>query len=170
MIETGTQIGEYRIDGLLGRGGMAEVYKAWHLNLQRYEALKVLSPERAQDRLFAERFLNEARTVARLQHANIATVYRVSDPGAPQPYFTMEMVEGGDLAELIRARGRLPLEEALPMLRQIAVALDFAHNHGLIHRDIKPANILLKQENGGYVVKVVDLALPKRWKMTEARV
>jgi serine/threonine-protein kinase len=169
MLNSGTQFGPYEIQQLLGRGGMAEVYQAWQPNLGRHEALKVLSSEMAGNRAFVERFLAEPKRVAGLQHQNIATVYTVSDAGAPQPYFTMEMVEGGDLAELIRARGRLPLEEALPMLRQIASALDFAHNHGLIHRDIKPANILLKRDGGGYIVKVVDFGISKAIEDTGSR-
>ncbi|HEY0074885.1 MAG TPA: protein kinase, partial [Abditibacteriaceae bacterium] len=161
-MEIGTQTGPYRIDTLMGKGGMAEVYKAWHTGLHRFEAMKVLPPQMTFDKSFVERFLNEARMAAGLQHPNIATIHTVSDADAGQPYFTMELVEGGDLADMLEARGRLSLDEALPILRQIGAALDFAHGCGLIHRDVKPANVLLKPEGAiGHVVKMVDFGIAR---------
>lgn len=155
-------VGGYRIDGLLGRGGMAEVYKAWNVGLHRHEALKVLPPQMTFDQSFVERFLQEARTAAGLRHPHIATIHMVSPASAAQPYFTMEIVEGGDLADLLHQCGPLPLQDALPILRQTAAALDYAHRQGIIHRDVKPANILLENDSqGAWNVKVVDFGIAR---------
>jgi serine/threonine protein kinase len=159
-IEPQTQIGPYRVDALLGQGGMAAVYKVWNGDLHRYEALK-MPLAAGQDANFIQRFLSEARKAARLQHPNIATVYAVSDADAPQPYFTMDLLEGEDLAELIHRRGRLPLDEALPILRQIASALDYAHRQDMPHHDINPANILLTPDGSEYIVKVTNFGLSR---------
>ena len=161
-MKIGSQSGAYRIDALLGRGGMAEVYRAWNTGLQRYEALKVLPPHMTFDKSFVDRFLNEARMAAGLHHPHIATIHAVSDPGAPQPYFAMELIEGEDLANLLRRRGSLPWPEALPIVFQIAEALDYAHHRGVMHRDVKPANVLLQPTgNGGWSVKVVDFGIAR---------
>ena len=161
-ISPGTIVGGYRIDDLVGQGGMAQVYKAWNIGLHRHEALKVLPPQMTFDRSFVERFLTEARTAASLRHPHIATIYMVSQTSEAQPFFAMELVEGCDLAELIRQRGQMPWEEVLPILRQIADALDYAHSHGIIHRDVKPANILLENDGHGRLnVKVVDFGIAR---------
>ena len=158
----GSQSGAYRIDALLGRGGMAEVYKAWNTGLHRYEALKVLPPQMTYDKSFVERFLSEARMAAGLHHPHIATIHAVSAPDASQPYFAMELVEGEDLADLLRRRVRLPLPEALVILEQIAEALDYAHQRGVVHRDVKPANVLLQPAgSGSWNVKVVDFGIAR---------
>lgn len=161
-MEIGLQLGAYRIERLLGRGGMAEVYRVWNTGLQRHEALKMLPPQMTFDRSFVDRFLNEARMAAGLHHPNIATIYAVSELDATQPYFAMELVEGEDLADLLRRRGSLPLPEALHILFQIAEALDYAHQHGVVHRDVKPANVLLRQTaSGSWDVKVVDFGIAR---------
>ena len=161
-MNTGQQIGPYEISGLIGRGGMAEVYKAWNVGLHRHEALKLLPPQMTFDHSFVERFLQEARTAAGLRHPNIATIHMVSPASEAQPYFTMEIVEGGDLADLLHQRGPLPLQDALPILRQTAAALDYAHRKGIIHRDVKPANILLEDDShGAWNVKVVDFGIAR---------
>ena len=161
-MEIGQQIGSYRIDVLLGRGGMAEVYKAHHTDLHRFDALKALLPQMTADRTFVERFLNEARTIAKLEHPHIATIYTVSKADAEQPYFTMELVESGDLSDVIAARAPMSLDEALPILEQIASALDYAHSQGVLHRDIKPGNVLMKPNGqGGWDAKVTDFGIAK---------
>ena len=157
-IETGSVIDPYRVETLLGQGGMAQVWKARHSDLHRFEALKVLPPQLAFDRAFTARFLAEAKTTARLQHPNIAAIHAVSSADAPQPYFAMELIEGGDLADFIEAHGQFSLEAALPILEQIGAALDYAHGQGVIHRDIKPANVML---TGGERVKVVDFGIAR---------
>ena len=161
-MKIGDKIGPYRMDALLGRGGMAEVFKVHHDGLHRFEALKTLPPQMTFDKTFVERFLNEARTAANLQHPHIAAIYSVSAADAPQPYFTMELIESGDLADFIAEHPRLSLEEAAPILTQIALALDYAHGQGVIHRDIKPGNIMLKVSGrGGFDTKVVDFGIAK---------
>ena len=157
-----SQIGPYRIDSLIGRGGMAEVYKAWHLGLHRHEALKLLPPQMTLDHMFVERFLSEARTAAGLHHPHIATIHTVSEVDAAQPFFTMELVEGIDLSDMIRQRGCLPLEEALPILRQVAGALDYAHSRSIVHRDVKPGNVLLAESGDQKpIVKLVDFGIAR---------
>ena len=158
----GEKFGPYRIDRLLGRGGMAEVYRAWHCRLERFEAVKVLLPEMATDDEFVDRFLAEARTAARLTHPNVIRILSVSSIREPEFCFSMEMVEGCDLAAILRERGPLVLEEALTILRQVASALDYAHSMGVVHRDIKPANVLLHRESSGHWgVKVVDFGIAR---------
>lgn len=167
-IEAGQEIAGFRIDSLIGRGGMAYVYKVWHTTLHRFEAMKVLPPHLAMDSSFVERFLSEARTAARLRHHNIVQIHTVSGPDSPQPYFTMQLVEGGDLSDLIEARGCLTAEEALPILTQAAAALDYAHDQGVIHRDVKPGNMLLERQPSGYTVMVVDFGIARAQEASES--
>lgn len=157
-MQTGTQVGPYTVDALLGQGGMAQVWRAHHTGLRRFEALKTLPPHLSHDRAFVERFLEEARTAGGLQHQNIAAIHCVSAPDEELPYFAMELVEGGDLADLLAKRGKLPLNEALPILKQVALALDYAGGRGVIHRDVKPANVMLTPDGR---VKVVDFGIAR---------
>ncbi|HEY0075411.1 MAG TPA: serine/threonine-protein kinase [Abditibacteriaceae bacterium] len=165
-MEIGSQIGLYRVEALLGRGGMAKVYKVWHSGLARHEAMKVLSPQMNFDRSFIERFLQEARTAGSLRHANIATIWAVSESAAPQPYFTMELLEDGDLGYFMHRREKFSLPEALPILRQMAAALDYAHSKGVIHYDFKPGNVMLQKEGADYVVKLVDFGITPDKRLT----
>lgn len=143
----GRTLGGYRVVSPIGQGGMAEVFKGYQPNLDRYVALKILSPRFAADNEFYERFQREAAAVARLHHPNIVQVY---DFGTVDrlTYMVMEYIPGPTLKERVRTlRGRsehLSRGEVLSVTRQIASALDHAHANGLIHRDIKPANILLR--------------------------
>src|SRR6266516_8016213 len=130
----GAQLGPYRIEGVLGAGGMGEVYRARDTRLERLVAVKVSKEE------FSERFEREARAVAALNHPNICTIHDVGPN-----YLVMELVEGPTLAERIR-QGPIPLEEALAIARQIADALDVAHETGIVHRDLKPGNIKIKPD------------------------
>ncbi|MGA3266607.1 MAG: serine/threonine-protein kinase [Verrucomicrobiota bacterium] len=140
----------------LGRGGMGVVYKARQPQLDRVVALKILAPERVTDTRFADRFLREAKTLAKLNHPNIVTVH---DFGQVDGYFylLMEFVDGVNLRELLR-RGRLSPQEALAIVPPICEALQYAHNRGIVHRDIKPENILLDKEGK---VKIADFGLAK---------
>ena len=170
FMEIGTTYGSHRVDAKLGEGGMADVYKVWNTGLHRYEALKAPKPHFAHDPTFVSRFLTEARTAASLQHPHIATIHTVSDAEAHQPFFTMELVDGGDLADLLRQRKRLQLPEAIDLLRQISPALDHAHARGIIHRDVKPANVLLQNDgHGSWSVKVVDFGIARAQEAGGAR-
>jgi two-component system response regulator DevR len=150
-LPVGFRVGAYRIESLLGRGGMAVVYEATDSRLERRVALKVLMRERAESPEFRKRFLREAHFAASLDHPNIVPIY---DTGAEMGslYIAMRCVRGGNLAALLRRSGPLEPGHALAVLAPVADALDAAHAAGLIHRDVKPANILLSQvaERHGY--------------------
>src|SRR6187401_1589788 len=135
---------------------MGEVYRARDTRLQRDVALKLLPETFASDPDRVARFEREAHTLAALNHPHIAQVYGF-ERGESSQALVMELVEGDDLSQLI-ARGRLPLDDALPIARQIADALEAAHDAGIIHRDLKPANIKVRPDG---TVKVLDFGLAK---------
>ena len=152
----GTRFGPYEVLDALGAGGMGEVYRARDTKLDRHVALKILPEVFAADPERLERFQREARTLAGLNHPHIAQIHGLEEANGVRA-IVMELVDGEDLSARI-ARGAVPLEEALPIARQIAAALEEAHDHGIIHRDLKPANI--KVRNDG-TVKVLDFGLAK---------
>jgi hypothetical protein len=133
----GTKLGPYEIQSPLGMGGMGEVYRATDSKLGRDVALKVILQEFAQDTQLMSRFQREAQVLASLNHPNIASIYGLEDSGGVQALVT-ELVEGPTLAGRI-TEVAIPLEEALPIAKQIAEALEYAHERGIIHRDLKPA-------------------------------
>lgn len=141
------QFGRYQVRGLLGRGGMAAVYRAHDPALRRDVALKVLYPQFSHDEAVVERFEREAVLSARLDHPNIVPIYDVGETDG-SVYLAMKLLEGTSLGDLLRLRGKLPPDEAMAIIDQIASALDYAHGRGIIHRDIKPANIILEDEPG----------------------
>jgi streptogramin lyase len=141
MPEVGTQFAGYRIDGVLGRGGMGVVYLANELALDRPVALKLIAPELADDSSFRERFLRESRLAASIDHPGILPVYAVGDAGG-ELYLAMRFVDGTDLGVVLED-GPLQPEHALALLGQVADALDAAHARGLVHRDVKPGNVLV---------------------------
>jgi serine/threonine protein kinase len=157
------RVGPYELREQIGQGGMASVYRAWHSGLHRFEALKI--PRRGEggvDGQYIQRLLQEARLAAQLRHPHIVGIHNISEDGAPHPYFSMDLVEGGDLAKLLRERGPLAPDETIAILRQAANALAHAHENGIVHRDIKPENILLQNcEDGGCDVKVVDFGISR---------
>ena len=164
-MQIGTVIGAYQIIAKLGEGGMGEVYRATDSNLKRQVAIKVLPASVAGDADRLARFQREAEVLAALNHPNIAAIYGLEKT----PDFTalvMELVEGDDLSQRI-ARGAIPLDEALPIAKQIADALAAAHEQGIIHRDLKPANIKVRPDG---TVKVLDFGLAKvEWARSIAR-
>ena len=145
-LQVGTRLGHYRILALLGRGGMAEVYRAVDERLDREVALKVLPPEFAWDPERVERFEREVKAAARLSHPNIVTVHEFGQ-GEGQHFYTMSLMPGGDLKDRIRAHpaGMSP-DEARRVVAAVAQALDYAHRRGFVHRDVKPENILFDEE------------------------
>ncbi len=152
----GAKLGPYEIRSPLGTGGMGEVYRASDSKLGRDVALKVILQEFAQDTQLMARFQREAQVLASLNHTNIASIYGLEDSGTVRA-LVMELVEGPTLADRIR-EGAIPLEEALPIAKQIAEALEYAHERGIIHRDLKPANIKVTHDGK---VKVLDFGLAK---------
>jgi eukaryotic-like serine/threonine-protein kinase len=145
----GSAFGPYRIVDSLGRGGMASVYRAHDTALDRQVALKVLPAEFLHDPAFAERFRQEARVAAKLEHPHIVPVHAF---GIEQewPWMAMRLVSGGSLAQRVK-RGPLPPREVAALLRDVAAALDYAHARGIVHRDVKPANVLLDDAGRAYL-------------------
>ncbi len=152
----GTRLGPYEVVAPLGSGGMGEVYRARDTKLGRDVALKVLPPEVAGDAERLARFRREAQVLASLNHPHIAAIHGLEEADG-KPFLVLELVEGETLQERL-ARGRMPLDDALPIARQIAETLEEAHEHGIVHRDLKPANVKLTPEGK---VKVLDFGLAK---------
>jgi serine/threonine-protein kinase len=155
-IGPGTRLGAYDVVYLLGAGGMGEVYRARDTKLNRDVALKVLPEAFAADAERLARFKREAQVLASLNHPHIAAIYGFEDSGSTHA-LVLELVDGPTLADRI-AKGPIPLDEALPIAKQIAEALEAAHEQGIIHRDLKPANIKLRDDG---TVKVLDFGLAK---------
>src|SRR3984885_6547896 len=145
-LKSGAKLGPYEIVAAIGRGGMGEVWRARDPRLGRDVAIKVSAQQ------FSDRFEREARAIAALNHPNICTLHDVGPN-----YLVMELVEGPTLAERIKP-GAIPLEESLAIARQIADALEAAHDKGIVHRDLKPANLKITPQG---VVKVLDFGLAK---------
>jgi WD40 repeat protein len=156
--EQGLLVGPYQLLARLGSGGMGQVFKARHSRLGKLAALKVIHPQHQGDREAGKRFLREMRSLSKLDHPNIV---RALDAGEDNGrlYLVMELVEGTNLARLVREKGPLPLALACDCARQAALALQHAHEQGLVHRDVKPSNLLLM---GDGTVKLLDLGLARR--------
>jgi DNA-binding beta-propeller fold protein YncE len=160
----GTEIAGYRIEGVIGRGGMSVVYLAEDLSLGRLVALKLLAPELVADERFRERFVRESRLAAALEHPNIIPIFEAKEAQG-RLYIAMRYVQGTDLKGLIEREGRLTASRALAILSQVAGALDAAHERGLVHRDVKPGNILIARGSGSRGdehVYLSDFGLTKR--------
>jgi ABC-type branched-subunit amino acid transport system substrate-binding protein/streptogramin lyase len=146
----GTTFSNYRVDSLLGRGGMGVVYLARDLSLDRPVALKLIAPELADDDEFRARFLREPKLAASLDHPNVIPIYEAGEHEG-QLYLAMRYVEGSDLRTLLEREGKLSPQRTLAILAQVAGALDAAHRRALVHRDMKPANVLLDEEGHAYL-------------------
>src|SRR5690349_18273929 len=143
---SGQTFGSYRLEDVIGRGGMGEVYRARHLRLtNRLAAVKVLPASLAIEPDFLQRFEHEANSAASLDHPAILPVWDYGEQD-DQPYLAMPYVPGGSLKEYLEQRGPLSPAETLGLIAPIAEALDYAHGRGIIHRDVKPANILLRED------------------------
>jgi tRNA A-37 threonylcarbamoyl transferase component Bud32 len=150
----GKQVGAYVLRELVGRGGMSEIYLAHQSGLDRPVAIKVLNPQLAQEKDLRERFELEAKTVARLRHPNIVSIFDYGhDNGVP--YMVMEYIVGKSMTEHLKAAHRLTLSETCELVKAIADALDYAHEQGVIHRDVKPANVMLQRITGRYTYHAI---------------
>jgi serine/threonine protein kinase len=159
----GQSVGNYRIVGLLGEGGMGTVYLAEHPQIGRRAAVKILHPQLAPDRDIVTRFLNEARAANAIRHPGIVEIFDSGTLDSGTPYIVMELLEGESLAARLR-RGRMPLRQALEIGRQACLALAAAHAKGIIHRDLKPDNLFLSPdplEPARERVKVLDFGIAK---------
>jgi serine/threonine-protein kinase len=153
--------GRYELDGVIGRGGMAEVYRARDLRLDRVVAIKTLRSDLARDPTFQARFRREAQSAASLNHPSVIAVYDTGEDmmdHAPVPYIVMEYVEGRTLRDVLQEEHRLSPERALQMTDGILRALDYSHRGGIVHRDIKPANVMLTSSGE---VKVMDFGIAR---------
>ncbi len=153
----GKTLGHYEIIAPLGAGGMGEVYRARDTTLDRDVAIKVLSEEIANDPVPLARFEREAKLLTSLSHPNIATIHGFEESDGVR-FIVMEVAEGHSLVERIAASGRIVVDEALDITRQIPLALEAAHEAGIIHRDLKPANAQVAPDGK---VKVLDFGLAK---------
>jgi len=151
----GSTIAHYRILERLGGGGMGVVYKGWDLKLERYAAVKFLSPHRSGSEDFKRRFTREARTASRLEHPNICTVFETDETDDGRLFIAMAFCEGESLKRKIE-RGPLPLPQALGIAAQVASGLAAAHDKGVVHRDIKPGNVMVAEDGR---VKIVDFGI-----------
>ena len=149
-IRIGSEFVGYRIDELVGRGGMGVVYRAYDLRLKRTVALKLMAPELALDQRFRERFAREAELAMSLEHPNVVPIHDAGDIDG-RLYLAMRLVEGTDLRALLHAEGALDPPRALAICSQVANALDAAHASGLVHRDVKPSNVLLDANEHAYL-------------------
>ena len=160
--------GRYELDGVVGRGGMAEVYRARDIRLDRIVAVKTLREDLARDPTFQARFRREAQSAASLNHPSIVAVYDTGEDMAgptPVPYIVMEYVDGRTLRELLRDDRRLLPERALEITDGVLRALDYSHRNGIIHRDIKPGNVMLTRQAE---VKVMDFGIARAVSDTQA--
>src|ERR1039457_4774695 len=141
-LSAGAKLGSYEVVSAIGAGGMGEVYQAHDTKLRRDVAIKVLPEAFAHDPERLSRFRREAQLLAALNHSNIATIFGLENSNGTS-YLVMELVPGETLAQRIKRDGAVPIEEALAIAKQIAEALEAAHEKGIIHRDLKPANVKL---------------------------
>jgi YVTN family beta-propeller protein len=160
-LRPGATVAGYRVEALIGRGGMGAVYRAAEEGLGRKVALKVIAPELAQDERFRERFLRESRVAASLDHPHVVPIYQAGEEGGLL-FLAMRYVEGTDLARLVAEEGALEPKRALELLVQVAEALDAAHERGLVHRDVKPSNVLIARAAGREHCYLGDFGLTKR--------
>ncbi len=153
--------GKYRILNKIAQGGMGGVYKAHHVIFDELRALKVMNSALLGDSAFVRRFKQEAVIARKLQHANAVRVDDIDEAEDGRPFIVMEYIEGESLKRVIQKRGRLPVERACSIAKQVAAALDAAHRMGMVHRDIKPANIVLLHTPAGEQAKVLDFGIAK---------
>lgn len=159
--QPGDIIGEsYKLVGLIGQGGMGVVYHVQHILMGQHYALKIIAPGHTSSQSW-RRFEVEGRALAKLRHANIVTIYNMGIDKETCPFFVMDLLEGSSLSSRIQAKGRCKADEALDIFLQVCAGLGCAHKNGIIHRDIKPANIMLTDDKGRQLVKIVDFGMAR---------
>src|SRR5262245_24359558 len=160
----GTVIGgKYRIDGMIGRGGMGSVWSAMHLGLNQRVAVKLIARRYASSREARQRFDLEAKAAAQLRSRFVVQVYDNGETGDGTPYIVMELLEGESLDHRIHTRGAMPVDHAVRIITQVGRALTRAHAVGIVHRDLKPENIFLTraEDDDGEIAKVLDFGIAK---------
>ncbi len=162
QLQTGAVVAGYRIDELIGRGGMGLVYRVRHVALNRIYALKLLAPSLAEDEQFRDRFKREMRIAASLHHPNVVGIHYAGEHDGLL-FFVMDYVTGTDLREILLKQGAVEPTRAVDLLEQFASALDAAHRRGLVHRDVKPANILITVRDGEEHAYLTDFGLAKKF-------
>ncbi|MCC7380683.1 MAG: serine/threonine protein kinase [Deltaproteobacteria bacterium] len=161
-LPAGAVVGEYRVDHKLGEGAFGKVFRGQHPVIGKEVAIKVLAKRYAADPQIVSRFIAEARAVNQIQHRNIIDIFAFGQLPDGRHYYVMELVQGRPLDELLREKGRFPLDEAVPILFGIARALDAAHAKGIAHRDLKPANVFVTtDEEGRPSAKLLDFGIAK---------
>src|SRR4029453_9471461 len=152
------KIGKFEILAELGPGAMGKVYRARDPAIGRDVALKTVTPSLLQDPQAKERFLREAQSAGKLQHANIVTIYELAQDVDGTLFIAMELVEGMDLGQAMYPGDRLPLDQKIRMLADVCRGLDYAHKQAVVHRDVKPANVRISREG---VVKILDFGIAR---------
>ena len=166
LLAPGAVLADFKVEDVVGRGGMGVVYQAVQLSLDRPVALKLIAPHLTGDEGFRERFVKESRLSASLDHPHIVPVYAAGEEDGI-PYIAMRFVQGANLKTTIASSGCLDPARAVRLVQQIASALDSAHANGLVHRDVKPANVLISEEGGGEHAYLTDFGVTKRRTSTE---
>jgi serine/threonine protein kinase len=161
QLPPGAEVAGYRVERLVARGGMGELYEARQLSLDRRVALKLIAPQYASDARFRERFRREARAAAAIDHPHVLPVYEAGETADGQLFLASRFVDGGDLDAHLDRTGPLDVRETIALLTQVAAALDAAHAAGLVHRDVKPANVVLESANGEARAYLGDFGLAK---------
>jgi serine/threonine-protein kinase len=156
-----TLAGKYLIEQLIKRGGMGAVYRGKHVLMDKTVAIKVLRPSLAGDDVVVARFSREAKAASRISHPHAVSVTDFGEAENGVVFLVMEYLDGRTLKDIIRSEGPMPLERAVEIVRQVAGALDVAHQQGVVHRDLKSENIMLSQTNGGDWAKVLDFGIAK---------
>src|SRR5689334_9853578 len=159
LLAPGAVLAGYRIESVVGRGGMGVVYRAVELELDRVVALKVIAPELVEDRDVRERFLREARAAASIEHPNVIPVHAAGGGADGPAYLAMRFIDGDDARTLVRRGGATSAGRAADMVAQAAAGLDAIHRAGYVHRDVKPANVLVDADGHVYVT---DFGLAKQ--------
>src|SRR4051794_28562726 len=160
-LQPGDVFAGHRIEAVAGRGGMGVVYRATHLALDHVVALKVISPQLAQDERFRRRFGEESRIAVSIRHPNVVAIHNAGEEDGLL-FVTMDLIEGADLRALLAAKGALDPAHAAAIVGEVAAALDAAHSRGLVHRDIKPANVLIEGEGADERVFLTDFGLARQ--------